>query len=329
MNDASDQAIERFWLWWPSIAKQLATSPNSPLEALCRAIEEHVHAIHEKLSWTTGPGDHASHHFALSARGDLVLRAVTESWLAHAPAGDADWEFRAARQPRDVSDESVSVGERSLTLDPLRASVREDESRQVVDVVLYHPEFGDIEEALRARVAFVGLDAALGEDNVERWIGTVATAVEPLDEPTTLSQLATTVSELAERASGEHWTAVRGDVDGKPMIGTVNRAIKSLDHLSLDAHIRIDIPLDHANERGLAGSQESFELHSLERNLIETLAGHGVLIARETNRGHRVLHFHADASAGAIVDTWKRQSPRNIAVLSSPDPNWDILRRWG
>jgi hypothetical protein len=237
-----------------------------------------------------------------------------------------DWRFHAAQQACPLS--SVSVAGRAFALDALRVAMQPDDVREVIDIRVHHPDIGASDEGARARVTFTALDAALGEDAVERWLGTVEPSVEPTDSASTLAELAREVSALAGRATGIRWEVVRGEVDNKPMTATINRALKRLDHLALQLHVRVDIDMAKPNELGLCTSDEALALEALEAELSSRLGVHGVVCARETHSGHRIIHLHASAQAGALIDAWKRTANREVAVLSSPDPHWEVLRRW-
>jgi len=53
-----------------------------------------------------------------------------------------------------------------------------DEHRLSYDVVVHHPEFVQMQESQRQQFVFLVLDWALGEDDVERWVGGVEAAVD-------------------------------------------------------------------------------------------------------------------------------------------------------
>ena len=326
--------IEAFWAWWPSAREMLAKAARTGTltDDASEALNDRVAAIHPKLAWELPKKVSPPYQLWLTGRGDLLLRALAGQWCARAPVDADDWAFYPARPAlTDLGDRAPQVAGRSWRLGDITVGLREDEIREVLDVILYHPDFADLEETSRAQLAFVALDAALGEDGVERWIGLVTTSPTPPTAAVPLAELPLTTAEMSQRASGERWVVLRGRVDRKPLIVTINRAIKSIDYLSLDAHIRIDVELRRPNDRGLARSDEAVELNDLEEDLLRQLRDHAVRIARETHRGHRVVHLHAaeHGPAVAIIDSWRRSTNRNVGMLVHPDPRWAILHRWG
>ena len=71
------------------------------------------------------------------------------------------------------------VGGAAFDLQEMVAITSWNETRQLLDVRLWHPRFAEVDEQTRMQAAFLYLDHLLGEDDVERWIG----AIELLDAP--------------------------------------------------------------------------------------------------------------------------------------------------
>jgi len=328
------KAIAEFWAWWPSVASALdqglrAGNLGTELREL---VANRIHAIHSRLDWGLSPGRQARHGLYLSARGDLALRPVAERWLEEAVAPTELWEFYAARQPRAGDARELTLGGHDLRLGELSVKWSVDDSREVINLVVHHPRFRDLDEPHRAHVTFVALDDLLGEDGVELWLGTVELATVQPAETRPLAELRQAVVKLEQDATGERWVSRQGDVNGSPVVVTVNRAIKCICHLALDQHARVDIRLLEPNKLGLARGDESLELEKREAELREELGDRAVFIGRETHRGHRVLHLHAADSENVRnrIEAWKRRGPdRETAILIQPDPRWEVLRRWG
>jgi hypothetical protein len=334
--DGSDEgtAIAEFWAWWPTIAPALdqGLMAGAVDSTLHEELGSRIRAIHGRLDWGLCPGRRARHGLYVSARGDLALRPVAERWRQEAVEPGDLWEFYAARQPRAGDARELKVGGHVLRLDELTAQWCVDESREVINLVAHHPRFSDLDEPHRAHVTFVALDDLLGEDGVELWLGTVELTTVPPSGARPLNELRAVVVKLEQEATEERWTSRQGDVDGSPVVVTVNRALKCVRHLALDQHARVDIRLLDPNKLGLARGDEALELEKREAELREELGDRAVFIGRETHGGHRVLHLHTANSENVKdrIEAWKRRGPdRETAILIQPDPRWEVLRRWG
>lgn len=331
-----DRAIDAFWAFWATAGHEVARSfaARKPMsKELIAGFSEHVHAIDPSLDWEFGPGVISDHHFCISGKGDPVLRAICERWLAKAPERTTTWEFHAARQPHRGPGLKLSIDGHDVALDELAAGATVDESREVIDLELHHPVFADIEdEELRARIAFIGLDTLLGEDRVERWLGAIELARERPDDAVTLAELRGQVDALARRATGDRWSLLRGERDGLSLHAAVSTAIKRVDHLELDTHVELAIPIVEPHEEtGLPDAEENSLLGDMELDLVERLGKRAVLIAHETWNGTRTIHLHMDPSREVIaaIDAWRADHPdRAIEVTRKHDPRWEILSRW-
>ncbi|MBW2454771.1 MAG: hypothetical protein JRI68_09680, partial [Deltaproteobacteria bacterium] len=196
---------------------------------------------------------------------DQALQAGSLSgWLAEGAKPDEVWEYHPARQPRADGPRELSLGGKQLQLAELTACWSVDRAREVLSVTLHHTQFDELDATHRAHAAFVALDDLLGEDGVELWLGNVELATQPPSQAHPLAELRQAVSDLEQEATGEHWVSRQGDIDGSPMVVTVNRALKAVRHLTLDQHARIDIVLEDPNKLGLARGDEVLELEKRE-----------------------------------------------------------------
>lgn len=328
------EAISAFWKWWPSSAPGFAESfsTGEHSEELIAAMNAHVSAIGEGLDWEFGPGHEAEHHLSLSSHGDPELRIVAERWRERAPTADATWEFHAARQPHPEPDLTLTIDEVEVKLGEIRYDLDVEEDRARVVVTGWHPAYATIADAsLRRRILFIALDTLLGEDEVERWIGAVSTADEPIEDGVTPSDLRDTVQELSELSKDDMWQMLRGEDDGKPVLVVVDRAVKRADHWLKDTLLRIRVTLASANDEGIPSKDESEILNEAEDALVASLGAHAVYLARETRTGARTLFFHVAESSPAldIAARWKPTPEHAVEVEAERDPAWEILERWG
>lgn len=301
-------------------------------DELIERMNEHVSAIHPDLDWETGQGRTSEHHLCLSGVGDARLRLVAERWLRRAPPADDTWEFHAARQPGDVAGGALTMDGKEVDFDRMTVAITIDEEHERMNVVVYHPMFSAMPERLRTRFVFLALDNALGEDDVERWVGSIDAVIAEPPGVIDLADLPARVQALAETSTGESWAVLRGEREGRPIFVTVNRAIKRVDHLMFDQHTEVVFTLLSPSEDGLTESAEADELNLLEDRLLEALGDHAVYIGRETWNGRRSMHLHVMDSgpAAAIIDRFARSMVgREVSAVPSPDPQWEVLQRWG
>lgn len=330
-------AIASFWEWWPSVASTIAGSFRSGglSDELVAQVNDRIRAIHPNLDWEFGPGMKSEHHLCLSGKGDPTLRVVAERWRKKAPAADATWEFYASRQaPRDDRSRGLVLGiaNHEVALDDFVVAIHEDETHEKLDVKLHHPIFAKLDDQnLKIRIAFIALDNALGEDDVERWLGAVELSEAPLEGAVPLPQLGAKVRAFAEKATGDKWIILRGTKDGAPIFVTINAAIKRIDHLLLDTHVEITLTLASPTPEGLTTKEEAERLNEMEDELTELLGTEAAHLGRETAQGKRVLHYHVmeGGPAASILGRWRaRHSGYEIDVAVRPDPLWDVLDRW-
>ena len=327
--------LDAFWSWWREAAPRLAaTVDTGQADSIVGELSTRVHAIDPGLDWETGPGlKGARHHLALSAEGDMKLRALTERWLSRAPPADNNWEYYPARQAFSRKGVTlVDARDVLIDVDSVRVGLETDSTREVVNVSFSHPALAKLDELQRARAAFLTLDNLLGEDGVERWVGEITTTAAPLPEAKPVEALATAVDTLRRAATGERFAIVEFKTrDGHPIVATVNLALKRIDHLLMDEHLAINIALLHPRRDGMTTNEEAPELNALEHELSASLEQDSVYIGRETGEGIRTIHFHV-ASAGPAelrARSWATQHPeRKIEIVLKHDPQWDVLQRW-
>jgi len=329
------KAIEAFWEWWPSVASAFDTAFRSgaPMsDDLIRQMSERVKAIDPGLDWEFGPGETSQHHLCLSGKGSPELRVIAERWLRNAPKPDSVWSFHAARRASPKGGLRLVIDGHSLELDAVTFELEEDEGRERLDVRAYHPLFEGIDsDDLKHRVTFIALDTSLGEDDVERFVGSVSLADGPSPAAVSLPEFRSRVAELAARATGERWALLKGEIDGAPIFATVNRARKRVDHLLLDTHSAVVITLRDPTDQGLTTNEEAEVLNAMEDELVERLGADALFVARETTRRRRILHFYAieGGAAASHFDRFRAAHPDyGIRVEVARDPRWENVRHY-
>jgi hypothetical protein len=156
--------------------------------------------------------------------------------------------------------------------------------------------------------------------------------VQPLPAGRPVEALISAVGELSNGAKGEAFALMQGKTPaGEPMVAMVNLALKRVDHLLMDQHVAVTIPLRAPTEQGLPTNEEADELNALEDQLIDVLGRDAIYFGRETGRGLRVIHFQG-AGQGPVESrarTWAKQhADRRVSVVSEFDPKWSWFSRW-
>lgn len=341
MSDATEKndphaAIERFWQWWPTVEGTIAQSfrDTGLSDELIAEMNTHVKAIDESLDWEFGPGEESEHHLCVSAHGDPELRVIAERWFMAAPNADDTWEFYPSRQAHPTPETiSLQIVGHEVAFSDFQFAIEVDEAREVADISIHHPAFTQIDdENLRGRIAFIGLDNILGEDDVERWLGSIEVSQEPLDDPKSLEEFSAALDDIAENATGDSWAVAKGMVDGKPLFVSFNQAVKRVDNWLLDTELAVTIDLKDPSDQGLPDKEEGDALAKMEDALVEQMDEDAVYVGRETHDGKRTLFFHVMESGPTldIVDRWSKAHPdRAIRVEVKRDPSWTVLQRWG
>ncbi len=239
-------AIARFWEWWPIVAARLASAGAPVLLAEIDDLARQVDKIHPNIQVLGKSDPNGSSWLCLSSRGNLQVRPLVDRWALGAPPA-ANWRFLSARPP--------SWPAKRKTVFPLTDIVTvpdEDNLCEVIHVRLHHPELATLERAHQDALMFTALDHLLGEDAVERWIGDVEVADEAPTNAVPIAELRPIVKDVAARATGERWQAIRAGGKDKPLLVCINRALKPIDSVALPIHARVDLKLQSPTRHGLA-----------------------------------------------------------------------------
>ena len=289
-----------------------------------------VARVHPDLAYEIGPGDDdGGWQLVVTAAGDPLLRATARRWLRAAPPPDGQWRYADVRQPSPLADSAVlHLDGHEVSFADLRTGWHEDEDRLRVDVAVHHPQFPSLDEDTRLQVAFLALDALLGEEAVELWVGEVSAVVDEPPAATTLSALRSAVRDLAARHSGTEptWQLLRATArDGSPVIAVVRLPLTSAAAPELDAHLRVDVPFA-AEESGLPRPEALEQLRDLEDRLTALLEADGRVVAHQTSGGRRTLHVYADSATDApdrVVAAVRAHPGAEVTVTA--DPGWEAV----
>ena len=326
-----------FWTWWAASAKQIdASIGNGTVEGWSDRLTEHVHAVDEALVWELAPGLGARHQLVVTAEGNPEKRAIARRWLLGAPPATDTWEYADARQRvGSLDDLALSMNGEEVSLgDVVVGATREGNH---YNVAVHHRLFSDPAADSDKSVAFIALDAALGELEVETWLWSVEVAPDRPEGGVPLEELRRLVDELAQenltdgRAS---WVLLRAETGPGPVMAAASVPLASAVAPHLDQHVSVRIPFADRTDAGLPAPEALEALRDLEDHLTERLAASGRLVAHETTDGVRELHFYVDAQTPAtpMLETaaagWSGGGGMGgrVEVTAQADPAWAAVQ---
>jgi hypothetical protein len=321
--------IAAFWKEWAGIRPHvLAALDRRQPDAVADAVSDAVRRLHPDLEWELAAGTAgAQHALAVSAGGRAELRSLAQRWWLAAPPADARMEYHPARQ-RDPNAATavLTLEDIDLPAAELVAGTRLDTRRHRLDLQVHHPLMPLLSDDARLQLVFLSLDAALGEDDVERWIGTVDVALdEPLDA-VPLSSLGPLVDGMP-RGSGA-WATFTGESPEGVVVGVVRHPFARVDRPLPDMHVAVSLGYP-AGADGLPDDAALADrVAKWEEQAVEVLGGDGehvVLVGHVNGRGRCLVHLYVDglevdpAELRSLVAGWPA-GPAGMHV--SADPAW-------
>ncbi len=325
-------AIAEFWVWWdrfrPAAVAALDAVPGQLPDATAGEFEAAVARLHPGLDWQLGRGTAgARYDLVVSGGGRPELRSLAERWWLAAPSGDDTFDYHPAR-PRDAvaMGGSLTLEDVELPLSELVAGTHLDRQRRRLDLAVHSPVFPLLSDDARLQAAFLGLDAALGEDDVERFVGAVEVAVDAPLDGVPLSSLGPLVDGL--RAGPDSWATLTGSSPDGDVVGLVRHPFARVDRPLADTHVAVSLGYPPA-EGGLpADAGVGDRIEALERRALEALGGdgpHAVLVGHVSGQGRCLVHLYLDglevdpAVVEPLLADWS-DGPARLNV--SPDPAW-------
>ena len=300
------EAIAEFWQWWDTARSQVtAAIGDGTVADLGEQLGRQVEAIHADLQWELTPGELSAHTLVVSAGGQAELRAVAARWLAAAPPADETWSYRSVRAADPSTFEAViELNGHKLDLSSIRYGlVVHRESRQI-DVTCFHPDFGGLPDDVQGQITFLSLDWAVGENDVEIWLGEISwTAVQP-ESPRTAAELRHAVTAVA--GDEDSWVLMQGERDGLPLLATAASPLRAARWPRFDLHVAIRLPYRQGNEGQLPVEESLEALRAFEDELCASVGTNGTLVAHESGRRLRTLHFYVDAQTNARAELESR-----------------------
>lgn len=330
----SDDPLAAFWEWWAAEGAggfARAIGNGGKFAKLPDRITEKVCAIHPELVWELAPGVEAQHTLCVSAGGDWKARPTAERWLAFAPPPDGVWEYICARRPDpEVADRSLTFAGTEVLLGDMRLHLAIDEERQLINVGCFHPRFPELPAGARSQLKFLVLDWTLGEDDVERWVGTVDTLDGPPGDGLPLDALPETVRALAARQGEDTWVTLEGETPvGTRLLISARRPLRWIDHPLFDRHLAFTVPFATARDDGMPEANALDLLWALELDLTDRLGERALFVAHETAEGVRTFRFYADSEDSSVVAAAQTWAAENRATfIGTLDPGWRAVQQY-
>jgi hypothetical protein len=296
----SGAAIVEFWRWWAEARHRVAAAiDDGSTPRLVTEIAGKVHAIHRELDWELAPGRAAEHALVVAPGGNAALRAVVARWLAAAPPVDKTFEYHGSRQADDSMFEAhLEVAGQKLDMSELRFAFTVDDDAHDIDVSVWHPAFPELPEEARLQLTFLALDWALGEEQVELWVGAVEPLTAAVPRLRRVADLRAAVAKVAARHADPVYVMLGADTDLGPLIATVQVPLRSARWPRFDTHVELVVPYQ-AQDDGLPTEGSLALLRDLEDRVELAVSLDGMVVAHETTNAVRTFHVYVDGTTGA------------------------------
>jgi len=172
---------EDFWKWFQSNEDMLFNFEKNREQTFDKLGAE-MHKLNPSLTFEFGPIENGKREFVISADGIKEVFPQVEALYAAAPSLPR-WKFvrfRPRRKPMDVDYEGVSVQAASVSVQLVR-------NGQVADVTVFIPNYSQANRKAFVAIAFLMLDGALGEYDVEMRVGQIEVQAAPMAHAQTTS----------------------------------------------------------------------------------------------------------------------------------------------
>jgi hypothetical protein len=323
-----EQRLEAFWSWWAGARDAIAADiERGTVAARAQEISAAVDALHPKLAWELSPGSTAKHALVVSPEGNAEFRPIALRWAASAPPPDDTWEYHPSRQPGPP--QTLEIRGTRVSFSEVRALTSWDDSRELLDVRIWHPALDGLPSEVKGQIAFLFLDNLVGEDDVERWTGAIDADPEAADGITPDS-LRDEIRTRAASSTGDQWALIEAR-DGRddPVLIRLHSSLKRIDHPYAGHHLQVVL------ERGFDAARNTEEREAIdaaEGELAPALAGVAVEAAHITDRRRRVTHFVCEDAdrALAIAQAWAgRYRKWDTKAMVEADSGWAFRRSYG
>jgi len=208
--------VQSFWKWYSEVAPRFyQTIEAKKCDNLAPEVSTKVDELLPGFAWVFGPGSNGNgHSFTLTGEGVLHHQLLAIFWHSQAPVLSG-WTFYCSRQPGSIKGITMNILDR--VFDPIEfwiAANPNDDSEEV-DLVVWHPLFGVMQEKDRYMVLFLFLDEVLGEFGTQQWIGEVKLNDQKLADAIPLHELNSFLKNVETEKGwkkfppGESWTGYK------------------------------------------------------------------------------------------------------------------------
>ena len=297
------ETIAEFWQWWATARDDVAAAiPAGTVPDFADQLSRRVKAIRPGLQWELAAGTTSAHALVVTSGGQAALRATAARWLAAAPPADDTWSYRCVRAADPSTFKAtIELDGHKLELAHIRYGITVDKQRHQIDVVCYHPAFAGLPDNIQGQITFLTLDWAVGENDVEIWLGEIGWTTTPPASPTTPRDLCHAVTAVA--SDEDSWVLMQGQrQDGTPLLATAASPLRSARWPRFDVHVPIKLPYQRYNEGLFPVDGSLTALRAFEDALSAAVATNGALVAHETSGRIRTLHFYVDSQTNALAE---------------------------
>jgi hypothetical protein len=170
-----------FWTWFAANAKRYHDfTPGGPEQAgLFRDLDRALSRVHRGLQYAFDGGGGPEREFIISADGNRDLFPVVQRLVEAAPSLPG-WRIVAFR-PRVASLHDIRLEIPGVTVEASDLWYALAPEGDRVGIALFLPGFEDVRSQSALMVAFLMLDSALGEYDVETKVGSITTFPPPPD----------------------------------------------------------------------------------------------------------------------------------------------------
>ena len=326
--------VAAFWDWWltdgRALAEQSIEGRMAP-EAFAQEMAPRVRSLGQ-LGWELAAGETSHHVLVVTAEGDPAARAVARRVVLAAPDADADWSYVDTRPPASDPESVVLSAPGGAEIEFSRVQVAARMNGGHFDVEVFHPAFPDLTDEGRLQIAFLALDATLGEVDAELWLGEVHPAeVAPLDG-FGLAALRSVVQDLKRKHVDEDgnpgWATLHGETSAGPLVAMARSPLHPLTAPHLDTHVAVVVPYDAQADDGLPADGSLVPLRQLVERLEARLGTRGAVVAHQSNAGVRTLHVYLDSTAGllpTVKEVARSWDQGRATVHDMYDPGWHAV----
>ncbi len=330
-----DQGIREFWAWWTSGgADQTAAAIGEGQPArMVEAISSRVDAIDPGLAWELAAGTTSEHQLVVTSEGNPALRPHARRWLLAAPNPDVTWSYTDLRAPvADPEGVVLSAGDGlDIAFSDIAVAARREGNR--LDVTIHHPSFTRIPREAQLQIAFLALDSALGEADVELWVGEINTFAQRPQDAFGLAGLRTVIADLkadnVAEDGGPTWALIGGQGPRGRVMASTQIPLHPLTAPHLTTHVAVEAQYEPRPDNGFPTDAALEQVRAIEEALESLLAGDGRVVAHESSAGTRVIHAYVDPASAAVGRVTSASLPGaggKVKVKASDDPGWEHVR---